>query len=166
MPLFSNAQVFNTATTLKPRHFSIGLNPVYFNEDLGMFIYGNAGIKSGIDLSLKFGILDGSDYLGFDLEWRLLGGKPDISLLTGIHSWGDFGLDLGLNISFPVKGDIAIYTGLDSDINFNDDVTGLFWIPLGIEIKMRKNISLLFEGEIPISDPAFPIIGGGVSFYF
>jgi hypothetical protein len=159
-------QVFNTATTLKKGKFAIGINPAYYNDNMALFLHGNAGIASGVDLALKYGFLDGSDYIGADLEWALLKSNPDISLTTGAHAINDFALDISVNISFPIKGGIALYTGADSDLRFDSNVDLLFWIPVGIEMKIKNKISFLLEGEIPVSDPAFPVIDGGVMFYF
>jgi len=159
-------QVFNTATTMKKGKIALGLNPAYYSDNLGLFLHGNLGIVSGVDLAVKYGFLDGSDYIGADLEWALLKSKPDISLTTGAHVTNDFALDLSANLSFPVKGGITLYTGVDTDLCFNNDIDLLFWIPAGIDIKIRKQLSLLLEGEIPVNDPAFPIIDGGVMFYF
>ena len=96
------SQVFNTAGTLKKGKFSIGLNPAYYNDNLGLFLHGNAGIVSGVD----------------------------------------------------------------TDLLFNNDIDLLLWLPFGIDLKIRKKMSFLFEAEIPVTDPAFPIIDGGIMFYF
>jgi hypothetical protein len=159
-------QVFNTATTLKKGKLAFGLNPAYYNENFALFLHGNLGIVSGVDLAVKYGFLDGSDYIGADLEWALLKSKPDVSITTGAHVTDDFALDFSANLSFPVKGGIALYTGADTDLCFNSDIDLLLWIPVGIDIKIRKKLSFLLEGEIPVNDLAFPIIDGGVMFYF
>lgn len=160
------SQVFNTASTLKKGKFSLGLNPAYYNDNFGLFLHGNAGIVSGVDLAIKYGFLDGSDYIGADLEWAILKSKPCISITTGAHSQNDFGLDLSGNLSFPVMGGISMYTGVDTDLLFNNDIDLLLWLPFGIEFKIRKRMSFLFEAEIPVTNTAFAIIDGGVMFYF
>jgi hypothetical protein len=162
--LFS--QVFNTACTLKRGTFSLGLNPAYYNDNLGLFLHGNAGLVSGVDLALKYGFLDGPDYIGADIEWAVLKGKPDVSITTGAHSRDYFGLDLAANLSFPLKDGISLYTGADTDLVFNNDVDLLLWIPVGIEIDIRKQMSFLFEAEIPVNNIAFAVIDGGIMFYF
>ena len=53
-----NGQVFNTATTLKKGKLAFGLNPAYYNENMGLFLHGNLGIVSGVDLAVKYGFLD------------------------------------------------------------------------------------------------------------
>ena len=168
-PVLAFSQVFNTASTLKPLKFSLGIEPCVFNNDFGLFLHGGVGIKSGIDFAMKYGILDGADYFGADLEWRLMGGgKPNISLVTGGHTlYSIFGLDLGLNLSFPITSGVGLYTGLDLDINFPpDDVRLDAWIPVGVEISMRNSMSFLMEAEIPLNSPSYFVFGGGIAFYF
>ncbi|MFO7659128.1 MAG: hypothetical protein R6W78_18865 [Bacteroidales bacterium] len=165
--LLANAQVFNTAEILKPLKFNLGIAPIYFNNNLGLFFMGGVGIKSDIDFSLKYAILEYEDYFGADLEWKLLNSKSvDFSLTTGCHNYYDFGLDVSGNVSFNIKRDIAIYTGLDIDINFGNDVYAPFWIPLGVQIGLNRTIAFIFEAEIPINQSAYPIIDGGFSFRF
>lgn len=163
----SYGQVFNTGETLKRGSFSIGINPVYMNDNLALFLRGGAGITSGLDLALNFGFFEGDEYVGGDLEWKLLSGKPDISLVTGAHVQGDFGLDCGLNISVDIKGGIDFFSGLDTDIMFYDNDTQLLlWIPVGVEIGLKRSIGFILEGDIPVTDPAYGVFGGGVAFYF
>lgn len=165
----SGAQVFNSASTLKPGNFAIGLEPVFYDRanNLGLFFHGGAGIKNGIDMSVKLGLLEGVNYFGGDFEWSLLSGNPSVSLVTGAHVWYDFGLDLGLNISFPLRNDVQIYTGFDSDIDFSEPETVFrLWLPIGLELKLNPNVAIIMEGEIPLTDYAFGIFGGGIAFYF
>ena len=162
----SIGQVFNTASTLKPGSFSLGFDPAYYNDDLAFFFHGGMGILPGVDFALKYGIVEGDDYFGGDLEWKLTPAKPAVSLVTGGHVETHFGLDAGLSLSFPVKKGIDVFTGGDSDINFNDDIDLLLWIPIGVEIKLRKRMALIFEGEIPLTEPANPILDGGITLYF
>ena len=168
LSLFSlNAQVFNTAEVLKPMNFSIGLAPIYYYENFGLLLMGEAGIKSGIDFSLKYAILEYDDYFSADLEWKLLRNKSvALSLTTGCHVYYDFGLDISGNFSYRIKNDIALYTGLDTDWNFGNDLYVPFWIPVGVEINMNKTIAFLFEAELPVNSHARAIIDGGLSFRF
>jgi hypothetical protein len=171
LPLLAFSQVFNTASTLKPGKFSLGIEPVVYDNDLGLFLHGGVGLKSGVDLSLKYGFLKYDDYFGADLEWRLLAGKPNISLTTGGHIQHDLGLDLGLNLSFPVTAGAELYTGLDSDINFYEDPVGtkfLAWLPIGIQLSLKPQMSFMLEAEIALSESWYTpnIFGGGLAFYF
>ncbi len=164
---FAHGQVFNTASLLDKGQFMLGLNPVVYDNDFGMFFHAGYGINSRVDIGSRYGVLEGDDYFGVDLEWTLLR-RPNLSLLTGIHTWGDLGFDLGANVSFPIKSVAEIYTGLDFDINtkWNQDETGfLFWIPVGLEVFLQRSTSLFLEAEIYMSDDAFNIFSGGVAFY-
>jgi hypothetical protein len=163
---FSFAQVFNTGQTLKPKTFSIGVEPGVFingNTEFILFLHGGYGLKQGIDFSLKAGVLGPEEYIGGDLEFSL---PKRMSVAFGAHSFGDFGLDGTWNITFPIKKDIRISTGLDLDVNFNADKTRfLLWLPLSLEVGIRKNMSFIFEAEIGLTDPAYHFIGGGFNFY-
>lgn len=163
----SFSQVFNTGQTLKPKTFSLGIEPgvmINGSSDFMLFLYGGYGIKQGIDFSVKAGFLGTTDYFGADVEFAL---PYRMSFAVGAHQFGDFGLDGALNITFPIKNDIRFSSGLDLDVNFNDDKTRfLLWLPLGLEIGIRKNMSFIFEAEIGLTDPAYNFIGGGLNFYF
>lgn len=162
----SFCQVFNTGQTLKPNKFSLGIEPgimVNGDSEFILFLHGGYGIKQGIDFSAKIGVLGPVDYFGADLEFAL---PHRMSFVVGAHQFGDFGLDGALNITFPIKNDIRFSTGLDSDINFNPDKTRiLLWLPLGLEIGIKKNMSFIFEAEIGLTDPTYHFIGGGLNFY-
>lgn len=158
------SQVFNTAKTLKPGKFSIGLEPAFLidGDDFMMFFHGGLGVKKGIDIAVKIGA-GGETYFGGDIEWALL---KNISLTTGIHHFYEIGLDASINANIPVKSDVDIYTGLDTDIIFADDLIVPLWIPVGVDIGMSKSIDILLEGEICLTDNAYHLIGGGVAFFF
>ena len=169
LPLLAFSQVFNTATILKPGKFSLGIEPAIVEKDLGLFIHGGVGLARGIDLGIKYGFLKYQDYFGADLEWRLMSGKPNISLTTGGHTMGVFGLDLGLNLSFPITSTASLYSGFDSDVNFYKEPVGtqfLAWIPVGVQIYLKPRMAFMLEAEIPLTDYAYTIFGGGLSFYF
>jgi hypothetical protein len=182
MQLLSFSQVFNTASILKPGGFSIGLEPVMIQDNLGGFVQLGAGLTRGIDLALKAGLVEntGTPYLGADLEWRLKGSKPSISITTGAHrnEFGSFGLDASLNFSFAVGRKVFPYFGIDSDINFDNNyvyyydnthyhhnANVLLWIPLGVEIYLRKSISFILEAEVPLTAPTYYVMGAGFTFY-
>ncbi len=180
IPLLSISQVFNTASLLKPGDFSFGAEPVIIQDNLGFFGHIGVGLVRGIDLGLKAGFLEGTHpaYLGADLEWRLKSARPSISITTGAHKnqFGHFGLDGSLNISFAIRKVAYPYFGFDSDVNFHsghydyyghyyDDTNILMWIPVGVEIYLRRSISLILEAEIPIEASTYYVLGGGFTFY-
>ncbi len=164
---FLFSQSFNTAQLLNPRSYSLGINPVLYEKNPGIFIHGGYGINKKIDIALKYGFLDGADYIGADLEWGLgKVGKLDISLVTGGHIRKDLGLDLGGVVSFPVTHYATIFSGVDADIVFNDQMEHFTWVPLGVEVIFKRNAAFIFEVDVPMSEWAWNIFGGGVVFLF
>ncbi|SRR6056297_1377641 len=176
LSLQSSGQIFNTGQTLKKGTFSLGLEPT-LHIDGGadgfiFFAHAGYGIKPGLDIGLKFGLAN-PNYFGADLEFAL--GKR-LSLSTGVHNYNNFGLDGTLNFVIPIKNDIRIFTGFDADFNFVEttnqegnkktEIMTPLWFPIGLDIGLSSNMSLLFETEIGITDEAYHIIGGGLNFYF
>jgi hypothetical protein len=180
LPLVSFSQLFNTASILKPGSFSIGLEPVIVQDNLGGFCQLGFGLLRSVDLALKAGIVEntGTPYLGADLEWRLKGARPSISITTGAHrnEFGHFGLDGSFNLSFAVGKKVFPYLGFDSDLNFDnyhseyygyyhDNTNLLMWFPIGVEIYFRKSVSFILEAEIPLTDNTYYVMGAGFTFY-
>lgn len=176
----ANAQVFNTAGTLKTKKANIGLNPAILENDLGFFLHGGYGISPGLDLGLKLGLGLPETYFGADVEWILRGISPYISVSAGGHTFGDVGLDGTLNFTFPINRQVNLYSGLDADLNFVkvktlnkqtnkwEDETETqfpFWLFLGVEIGFRRNLTILIEAELGLTDEAYSIFGGGLNFY-
>ncbi|MFO7938435.1 MAG: hypothetical protein R6U66_01675 [Bacteroidales bacterium] len=170
------SQVFNTGQTLKKGVFSLGLEPTMHIDGgangLIFFLHAGYGFKSGIDGNIRIGAGSPS-YFGADIEFAL---ARRISLSVGAHNFGDFGLDGTFNAVIPIKSDVRLFTGIDSDIIFGKklnnegeeelDIKVPFWIPIGVEIELSKSVNLLFETEIGLNAPAYHVIGGGVNFYF
>jgi hypothetical protein len=162
-----SAQVFNTGQTLKPGKFSLGVEPAVLisgNTDLVLFLHGGYGITKGVDFGLTLGVLGGATYFGADVEFAL---GRQMSVAVGAHDFGVFGLDGTFLLTFPIRKDIRIFTGGDMDINFyHDKPRFLLWVPIGVEIGLRNNLSFIFEAEIGLTTPAYHLIGAGVNFYF
>ena len=161
----ANAQVFNTGATLKKETFSIGVEPVFINNVDGFMLFAHAGygLKQGITIGVSAGMLNGQ-YFGANVKWAM---AKYISLTTGAHFWGDFGLDGMLNLTFPIKSDSRIFTGVDADINFpKSGVNVPIMIPVGVQIGLRKNMAFILEGEIGVTKTAYNMLGGGVVVYF
>lgn len=166
--LSSTAQVFNTAKTLKEGTFAIGVQPMLMTKGSSDFIlFGQFGygIKSGIDLNAKASVFgSGSNYFGIDIEFNL---EEHFSLSGGAHVWGDFGLDVTALGTIDLKKGVALYGGLDVDMNIgNDDVYFPLWIPVGIEVLMNKNVAILVEASIGLTSSAPHLISGGFCAYF
>ena len=163
----AHSQVFNTGQTLKPKTFSVGLEPaVVINggADFILFLHGGAGIVKGIDFGLNLGFLGPSEYFGADVEFAI---AKNMSIAAGAHHYGVFGVDGTFNITFPIKKEVRILTDADVDVNFpKKDVNVLLWLPLGVEVGIRNNMSFIFEAEIGLTGPIYHLIGGGLNFYF
>lgn len=164
----SNGQVFNTGQTLKAKTFSVGIEPAVLingGNEFMLFLHGGYGLRKGIDLGVTAGFLGPDNYLGANVEFGL--GK-NVSIAAGAHSFGSFGLDGTLNLTFGLAKGVRLITGLDADINFpkGGDTQFLLWIPVGVDIGLRSKMSFILEAEIGLTDPAYNLIGGGVVFYF
>lgn len=164
----SKGQVFNTGQTLKPKIFSVGLEPAVImngGNDFILFVHGGYGLKKGIDFGLTLGTLHSSTYLGANVEFTV---ARMVSLAVGAHNFGSFGLDGTLNLTFPIAKGVKIFSGLDTDINFpkNGDTQFLLWIPVGVDIPIKNKMTFIFEAEIGLTSPAYNLLGGGVLFYF
>ncbi len=163
----ANAQVQNTGETLKAGTFTVGIDPTIIAEgDNDFILYGNFGygLKKGIDLNGRIGVLGpGDTYIGADVEFAL-GSK--FSFSAGAHSYGDFGLDGTFLATFGLGKSADFYVGFDADFNFGDEVYVPLWIPVGVEIGVRKNMSFLLEADIAATDEAYHMITGGLNFYF
>ena len=166
-----NAQVFNTAQTLRPGNFNLGLEPTIYdyegNNETSLFVHGGYGISRGMDLGIKLGLGMDNTYFGADLEWMLRTISPYLSISAGAHIFNDVGIDGTLNITFPLSKQVWLYTGLDMDVVFADDETFIpLWLPVGIEVGLRKNMTLILEIEVGLNTEAYNIFGGGINFYF
>jgi hypothetical protein len=168
------AQVFNTGQTLKQGVFSLGVEPAVLingGEDFMLFTHAGYGVKTGIDIGVKYGF-GNPDYFGADLEFAM---GQRVSLSVGAHNFSNFGLDGTLNFVIPIKSDLRLYGGFDTDMNFvkttnnegeeTTELRGLYWVPVGLEVGLTNTMSLLFESEIGLNDNAYHLIGGGLSFY-
>jgi len=164
---FSFGQVFNTGQTLKAKTFSVGFEPAVLingSNEFMLFLHGGFGLRSGIDFGLNVGVLGPETYIGADVEFTI---AKRISLAVGAHDFGVFGLDGTLNFTIPIKSGVRLFSGLDLDVNFPEPETQfLLWLPVGLDIGIKKNMSFILEAEIGLTDPAYHLIGGGLNIYF
>ncbi len=175
-----NAQVlFNGAETLKKGNWSLGLDLAYadiHNGDFALFFLGSYGLGNNSDLGMKLGFGWDEAYIGLDYEKTVLLGKPSVSLFGGAHYWQWFGLDAGALVTFPIQN-VRISTGLDFDLVFASidrdgdgkeelELLTPLWLPINIEVYLKKHLSLVFEGNIKLTDDAFTTVGGGINIYF
>lgn len=162
----ANAQIFNTSSTLNPKTFSLGVEPGFYingSSEFGLFLHGGIGITKSADFALKIGILGDENYIGGDVEFAM--GKR-FSLAVGAHTFYDFGLDGTALFTFPLTKGASIFTGLDTDIIFADDLIVPLWLPVGLQIGVKKGTYFIFESEINLTDNSYNYLGGGLSFIF
>ncbi|HEX3020405.1 MAG TPA: hypothetical protein VHP36_08875 [Chitinispirillaceae bacterium] len=164
------AQVYNSASTLRPGRFSLGIAPIFFvnnGNDVGLFMHGGIGLARRMDLSLKFRLNNNDTYFGGDLEFAILKGMPTVSLAAGMHSYHDLGIDATFNLTFPIRKIASLYGCLDMDVEFNDKKTYFpVWGVIGFEVIARRHLGILMEIDIGITDPAENMFGIGLCVYF
>lgn len=165
-----SAQVFGTAQTLSKGKLNFGILPTIIDNnghsDLILFFQGGYGLVSGTDFGLKLGVLGDETYFGGDVEFAL---RKNISLAGGFHLYGDFGADFTGLYTFPLTNSARLSSGFDMDIVFANSKTVVpFWLPINLEIDLKKNLTFIFEAEIDtkLFDESYNTISGGVQFYF
>ena len=165
-----SAQIFGTSSTLSKNRFSLGLEPSIYSsgnyDDFMFFIHGGYGIKSGVDLGVKLGLLGDENYIGADVEFKL--GKK-FSLAGGFHDFYDFGIDGTALFTFPLGSAATLSSGLDMDIVFADPETLVpLWIPVVVEIGIKKDMVFILEAELDtkLIDESYHFLGGGLQFFF
>ena len=165
------AQVFNTGHTLRQGTFSIGIEPTLHSgggaNGIVMFFHGGYGLKKGLDMGFHVGFTN-PRYIGGDLEFAL---SRNVSLAIGAHQYNYFGLDGTLNVAIPLRNDVTLYSGLDSDLLFtgpkDSPISQMhmpLWVPVGVEIYLNRSMYLLLEAEIAVNE-TYHVFGGGVCFY-
>ena len=169
-PIMLNAQIFGTGQTMRRGKTSIGINSAYYmtegDDELYLFIHLGHGIRRGLDLGAKVGVGKDETYFGADLEWCLTRRSPYVSISAGGHKFSDFGVDITLNVTFPLKRKMDLYFGGDMDIEFvePESMTPL-WAFVGLDVSLSKKMALLLEGCMGINDEAWDILSGGLNFY-
>lgn len=169
------AQVFNTGLTLRGGEISIGINPAYYNTasgNLGLYLHGGYGISKKLDIAFKYGLFDGANYIGGDLEYNVLKkGNIHFSVSSGLHGWKgiSIGADFTGNITFQVNK-MEFYSGLDLDVDFiktsADRVPNTkIWLPIGFNTNIMDKLELILEADIAINNNATSIFGGGLVVY-
>jgi hypothetical protein len=163
-------QVCNTANTLRPGRFSIGVVPIFYvnpGNSVGLLLDGGIGLTRNTDLSLKLLLNNSATYFGGDFEFTILNGFPTISLATGMHVYHKLGIDGTFNITFPIRKIISFYGGIDADINFLDNGTEFpLWGFFGLQVMARRNLGILMEIDVGINNPADNKFNFGINVYF
>lgn len=163
------SQQFTSYNFLSPGQFSLGINPVFIknaNFQSGIYLHGGMGLNDRINIDVKVGVLEGYDYYGGDIEFLLRDtDRMSLSLIAGAHVKNLFVLDAGLSACLPLSKKVVFFTGLDMDLSFENDIVHYTWIPFGLDAKVTKDISLIFEVDLPMSEWAWNIYGCGLVFY-
>ena len=138
---------------LRSGDIEIGLEPgIYVNSDadFNLFVHGGVGITKGVDMALKLGVMGTQAYFGGDVEFGL---SRNFSVAAGAHSYGVFGLDAMGLYTFNLGDHSKLYTGLDADLNFpeNADMQLPVWLPVGVEIPVKKYILFRMEAEVSLT---------------
>lgn len=163
--LLAESQVFNSSRALGRGKFYLGLEPAVYAKsgtDVYMFFHGGVGITNQIDLALTAGV-GPSTCFGTSLQWAL---ANRLQFITGARYFDYFGLNGGLTYSIPLVKGTHLWFGGNMVLEFADKVQVPLWIPLGVEIGFRDNITFLLESEIGLTTPAPHIIAGGLAIYF
>lgn len=171
--LFSLAtpgQVYRTAETLRNGEFKLGISPLLLVDggtNAGLFLLGGLGVTHDISLYLNSRLANyGRSYFGLDLDWTLVQGAPSLALITGVHVSHPIALEATLNITFPVRHVFDLYTGVDMDVEIgHGDSFVPVWFFIGPQIYIQRNVVLLVELDLGITDPAPHIIGVGLGFF-
>ncbi len=181
------AQVFKTGKVLNSGDFSFAITPVYYTdaENFATFFHAGFGLGNNLDIAAHYGLRDGRDLLGADLELNIIDESNfSFSVSAGGHlyfahpdNYDDIpGLDATALVTYTFnQNGFEIYGGVDNDIDFvkdhstedPDDRTtrSRFWLPVGFNYNITNNIELGAEVNVDINDEAFFFLGAGIIFY-
>tara|TARA_R110002126_G_scaffold14765_1_gene61308 strand:+ start:6428 stop:7003 length:576 start_codon:yes stop_codon:yes gene_type:complete len=149
---------FSNAKPLEKGVGSIGLQPVFLTaqDDFMFIVRGGYGITNTVTGHLKLGLFEDETYFGGHFETALNGSSEsavDVAALTGLYTYGDLGLKLGLNLSTDFDP-VSIYTGINYQPLFADETIHSVLIPIGFDLHLDNNIDLILEGNIPANNDA------------
>jgi hypothetical protein len=96
------------------------------------------------------------------MEWAL---SNHITFITGAHAYREFGFDGSLTINIPLRTGTFIFLGGDADINVENSITMPVWAPVGIEAALSSGVSIILEGNVAVTAPAYHILGLGIGAY-
>lgn len=168
----SYSQVFNTAAVLDKGSASLGINPIMFaesgNNEFAVFFRAGYGLVNRVDVSLNVGInYFDETYIGADVEWLVFGNSSTgFSLAGGMHTADEVGIDATANLTFGLAKSVFLYTGLDMDVILADDADLPIWFFIGLDAALQRNLSLILETGVGISDDPPTIVSVGLSYIF
>lgn len=165
---------FSDAQTLDEGGFSLGVQPAIYTEldnELMLILRGAYGLKPGLTMHGKAGILRDETYIGGHLEYQLAGESIDpvsFSIIGGAYAFGDIGLKFGGVVSKDVGG-LSLYSGLTFEPLFTEpeELTPLL-IPIGVDIPFQQKANFVLEADIAANDDAeaYQALHFGMNFYF
>lgn len=178
----ASSQVINFGKTLPTRAYSFTFSPVlnmsnvYHPEVKGMsyMLMAGYGIGYDVDISLKYGYypdkitngvgLESKDFFAADVQYLFRETRKNYySFFGGIHKWKEYGLDLTLAFTHIPQYWLNLSAGLDMDIDISD-LELRAWIPLNVGINFDDRFFLFFEYDLPATERAWDILGGGLTF--
>lgn len=180
----AHAQNFlmNSAETINKGNFKIsGFPTVLLGEDDAGNEWGIAtrlgyGFTPSLDVEAKLAFFDGLKIYGADAEYWLVKGRTDVSLSAGAHQ-ADFegegadstAFDLAAIASRNVGNSLEVYVGgslsFESIDDADDSSFKRFYVVPGIEYRLAKDIDLLAEIGIGLTDESPNYLSFGVSYY-
>ena len=164
--------VANTGTTLPKGTFSVTGGGVtvlvdgFDADNINLFLIGGYGLGNKLDLSLEY-IHD--DFLGLDVERSLYyKNRLAISAALGLNYRLQselVGASLNLLLSKGFGG-LEPYVSLEGNVIFDNNNSTSLTAVLGIDIKITKPLSVVFEIGLPLSeDPMNPSVLLGLCWY-
>ena len=168
----SSAQVLNTAESLQGGSLALSASPAVYMKDganeLALFVYGGYGLAGGLDLHVRAGFFETSNYVGGALEWTLKRrNSPFLSILAGAHRRRRSWLRRHDEPDLPNSKRLRMVTSDWIPILILDDDPDLpAWVFVGVNHNLIDHIDLLAEFNYGIFEIAPHILTAGFIFYF
>ncbi|MDA3824246.1 MAG: hypothetical protein PF450_16760 [Bacteroidales bacterium] len=150
------------------------------------------GIGYDVDISLKYGnsysyakndvtdmneIVKSPDFFAIDMQYLFRETRSSYySLFGGIHKWDEYGIDLTFSYTHMPQYFINLTAGLDLDVDFtntralphrvNSPLELRAWVPLSVGFNFDDRYYLFVEYDLPATEAAWDILGGGITFIF
>jgi hypothetical protein len=166
-----NAQVINFAKTLPVRSFSIGASPTYnvgnflYPAGMSYFVFAGYGIGYDIDVNLRYGIYEDTDYIGVDMQYLFRETRRSyFSIFGGLHKWNEFGVDLTGSYTYSPQYWVNFSTGLDLDVDLGTEIEVRGWVPLNAGFNATEHIFVFVEYDLPVTERSWDILSLGMNF--
>jgi hypothetical protein len=179
-PALAQNFLMNSAETINEGNFKIsGFPTILLGEDGADSEWGIAtrlgyGLTPSFDVEAKLAFFDGYKTYGADAEYWLAKGRTDVSLSAGARKsdfdggGGSTAIDLAAIASRSIGDSLEGYLGGSLSFESFDDVDGRsesFYIVPGIEYRLAKDIDLLAEIGLGLTDGSPNYLSFGVSYY-